>query len=100
MSSERQGLVERLRQHGEAIRAGGASALWLYGSRACGDNRHDSDLDILVDYDRGRKCSVYDLVGLRHLIEDLTGLDVHIATVDSFGAANLERVRREAVQVL
>ena len=27
----------------------GIDAVWLYGSRARGDHRHDSDIDLMVD---------------------------------------------------
>lgn len=100
MNAKPASVADVLREHAGEIRSRGASAVWVFGSRARGDNREDSDLDVLIDYDRSRKFSVYDLVGVQHLIEEITGLDVHIATVDSFSEVNLERVSKDAVQVI
>jgi uncharacterized protein len=44
-------LTDRIKALGEPIRAKGAMGRYVYGSRARGDHRPDSDIDVLVDYD-------------------------------------------------
>ena len=44
-------VITAIGRHEQAIRDLGVTALWIYGSRARGDHRPDSDLDAMVDYD-------------------------------------------------
>jgi len=57
-----------------ALEAEGVTHLALFGSRARGDNRPDSDIDLLVDVDPESRFSILDLVGVEHIVSDTTGL--------------------------
>jgi predicted nucleotidyltransferase len=48
----------------------------VFGSVATGENRPDSDIDFLVDLDRGR--GLLDLGGLLSGLHDLLGVDVDL----------------------
>jgi uncharacterized protein len=61
--------IEALRRLEPKIRAQGISSLAMFGSRARGDHRPDSDIDLLIEIEPGRKFSAFDWVGL---IQDLT----------------------------
>jgi uncharacterized protein len=93
-------LVSRLRAHAAEIRAQGVVSLDIFGSRAQGEERSDSDLDVLVAYDPARPFTLYDLVRVERLLQRLTGLDVHVATRDGFPLHQLDRILRGAVSVL
>jgi predicted nucleotidyltransferase len=93
-------LVAQLRSHADDIRARGIVSLAIFGSRARGDERPDSDLDVLVAYDPERPFTLYDLVRVERQLEDLTGLDVHVSTRDGFRPHELDRVMKDAVSVL
>ena len=43
----------------------------LFGSRARGDNRMDSDTDIMIELDPNAVVTVYDYVGLKDFIASL-----------------------------
>ena len=43
----------------------------VFGSRARGDNRADSDTDIMIDVNPDARLSVYDYVGLKEYIAGL-----------------------------
>jgi predicted nucleotidyltransferase len=93
-------LVARLRAHTDEIRQHGIVSLAIFGSRARGDERPGSDLDVLVAYDPERPFTLYDLVRVERLLEDLTGLDVHVSTRDGFCPHRLDRVLKDAISVL
>lgn len=50
-SMNRSSLIETLKAYDAALRENGATALFVFGSRARGAERDDSDLDLFIDYD-------------------------------------------------
>ncbi|WP_247877014.1 nucleotidyltransferase family protein [Azospirillum brasilense] len=56
----------------------GASNLRVFGSRATGRARPDSDLDLLVELEPGR--DLFDLIELKHALEERTGAAVDVVT--------------------
>ena len=63
-----------IRKNAEAIKAEGVTKLAIFGSRVRGDNRADSDLDVLVEVAPDASFSILNLIGVQHIIEDATGL--------------------------
>jgi predicted nucleotidyltransferase len=68
---DRQEILDRLRENERALRERGVTHAALFGSRARGDNRPDSDTDIMIDIDPEMEKSVYDYVGLKRYIASL-----------------------------
>lgn len=68
---DRQQIIARLKDNELALRARGVTHAALFGSRARGDARQDSDTDILIDIDPQTVVSVYDYVGLKAYIAGL-----------------------------
>jgi predicted nucleotidyltransferase len=64
-------ILDRLRQKERALRARGVAHAALFGSRARGDDRPDSDTDIMVEIDPEADLSIYDYVGLKRVIAGL-----------------------------
>ncbi len=56
----------------------GASNLRVFGTRATGRVRPDSDLDLLVELEPGR--DLFDLIELKHALEERTGAAVDVVT--------------------
>ena len=98
--TQRAAIVAELKAHASEIRKRGVTSLALFGSRARGDERQDSDLDVLIGYDSDRPFTLYDLVRVERLLERLTGLEVHVATRDGFRPHRLHRALKDAISVL
>lgn len=78
-----------------AARRNGARDIRLFGSRARGDARADSDVDLLVAFEEGR--SLLDLSGLVLDLREILDRNVDVATERGLRPALRARVLREAV---
>ena len=67
----RQDIINRLRQHEAALRSRGVAHAALFGSRARGDERPDSDTDIMIEIDPDAPVGVYEYVGIKQYIASL-----------------------------
>ena len=76
---EKQDILARLREHEAALKAQGVSHAALFGSRARGDARPDSDIDILVEIAPDVRMDVFKYVGIVHSIEDLFPVRVDVS---------------------
>lgn len=71
---EKHDLIRRLAALKPRLIAEGVEHLAIFGSRARGDNRPDSDIDMLVDVRASIRFSMLDLIGVQHIVEDELGL--------------------------
>lgn len=76
----RQEILDRLRENEPALRERGVTHAALFGSRARGDDRPDSDTDIMIEVDPTARITVYDYVGLKEYIAGL--FDGRVDVVD------------------
>jgi predicted nucleotidyltransferase len=79
----RQDIIARLRENEAALRRRGVAHAALFGSRARGDDRPDSDTDIMIEIDPDAPVTVYDYVDLKDFIASL--FDGPIDVVDREG---------------
>src|SRR5271169_2633181 len=79
---DRQQILDRLRENERALRARGVAHAALFGSRARGDNRADSDTDIMIEVDPDARITVYDYVGLKEYIASLFDGPVDVVSRD------------------
>jgi uncharacterized protein len=75
--------IARLNRCADAIKARGATSLYLFGSAARDQAKGKSDLDLFIEYDPNKKFSLVDLVGIKLFLEDELGVQVDITTRDS-----------------
>jgi uncharacterized protein len=71
MIMDRQAIIARLRQNEAALRSRGVAHAALFGSRARGDERPDSDTDIMIEIDPEARIGVWDYVGIKDFIAEL-----------------------------
>jgi len=67
----RQDIIDRLRENEAALRQRGVAHIALFGSRARGDERHDSDTDIMIEIDPDAHIGVWGYAGLKEYIATL-----------------------------
>ncbi len=77
----------------------GVAHMALFGSRARGDHRPDSDVDLMIDIVPGRRFSMLGLIGLGHVVEDHIGLPGSVLIRGDLGKTMSEGARRDAVEV-
>jgi len=94
-----QTIIAKLREIAPAIKAEGVTRLWLFGSRARGDARSDSDLDVLVDTTAREELPKFDLFKVMHLIEDTTGLRVQLTIRELLKPRIIERIADDLIEV-
>lgn len=63
--------LETLRRSEQALRGRGVKHAALFGSLARGENRSDSDIDIMVEFDPAARVTIFDYVELKEYIAGL-----------------------------
>ena len=94
---EREHVLRILHQNQAEIYSFGVKSLALFGSVARGEARPDSDVDLLVEFDR--PVGLFGLVALQLRLEELLGCPVDIGTWDSLKAPVRSHVMKECVYV-
>jgi len=98
---DRSALIEILRRFDAALRENGATGLFIFGSRARGTHRPDSDLDLFIDYNpAARVPNMFRLMQLEEEISEALGIPVTIATRNALHPLMRDRIERDAVRVL
>ena len=93
-------LVAELKALRPAFEREGVTHMVLIGSRARQDNRPDSDIDLAIEVsDEARRFSLLDLVGVKHIVEDETGLPADISMFRSLGPDFRRQVERDRVDI-
>ncbi len=93
-------ILAKLRELSPAIKAAGVTRLAVFGSRARGDARPDSDLDVLietVDQSEGTlRCDVFKVM---NLIEDTIGIWPHVISPTESTPRIRERMADDLIEV-
>jgi predicted nucleotidyltransferase len=96
---DREQAIGIIKSHEHDLRARGVLRLALFGSLERGEARPDSDVDVMVVIDDGRKFSLIDLAGVRLYLCDLLGRDVDIVERDYLKPFLRDGILAEAVEV-
>ena len=91
--------IDKLKRQAQAIKAMGATSLYLFGSVAQNDTARGSDLDLFIDYEPNSRFNAFDLVGIKQLLESELGIDVDITTRDGLHPMLRTDIEQSALQV-
>ena len=92
-------IVSKLRTIAPTLKAMGVTRLFLFGSRARGDARPDSDLDILVETTSRDESPRFDYFKVLHLVEGSTGLRAQISIRELLKPRIAERIAEDLIEV-
>lgn len=79
----REQLLAELRALRPEFEREGVAHMFVFGSRARGDNRPDSDIDIVLEIAPDRKFGL-EIVGVSHIIEDNIGIESSVVVLDKY----------------
>ena len=91
--------IEKLKAKADAIKARGATSLYLFGSVARDEASDTSDLDLFIDYDPTRKFSLVDLAGIKIYLEDELSTEVDVTTRSSLHPRLKNKIETSAIRI-
>ena len=91
--------VRKLRQHADAVKGMGATALYLFGSTARNEALASSDLDLFIDYDPAERFSLIDLIGIKQFLEEKLSVAVDVTTRSSLHPMLRDDIEQSAIRV-
>ena len=77
----------------------GVKVIGVFGSYVRGEQRHDSDVDILIELERPPRISLIGLVELEDYLGDVLGVKVDVAIKKNLRKRIGERILSEVVPV-
>ena len=92
--------IAKLERRAKAIKALGATSLYLFGSVVRNEAKAASDLDLFIDYDRDSRFNAFHLVRIKQYLEGELGLDVDVTTRDGLHPMLRSEIEQSAVRVL
>jgi len=75
----------------------GAKRIALFGSYSRGEERKDSDVDIIVEFSKPK--SLLEFVGIEQELSEKTGKKIDLLTENSISPYLIDRVKKEMVDI-
>ena len=91
--------ITRLQANADAVRAMGATSLYLFGSTARDEALAASDLDLFIEYDPASRFNAFDLMGIKLFLEERCGTEVDVTTRDGLHPRLRDRIERSAIRI-
>ena len=73
--------------------------LGIFGSYVCGEQKKQSDLDILVEFEESANLSLLDFIRMENHLSDILGVKVDLVEKHALRSRIGKRVLEEVVQV-
>jgi|Deesub1362B_J571_1020462.scaffolds.fasta_scaffold14351_3 hypothetical protein len=92
----RERILKILKEHREELKKFGVKKIGLFGSYIRGEQKRESDIDILVEFEKGKK-NFNNFIELAFFLEDLFGTKVDLLTEESMSPYLKPYIMREVV---
>jgi len=89
---------EKIRKLIMLLKKYGAKRIEIFGSYARGEERTDSDLDVIVEFSERK--SLLELVGIEQELKDHLGIKVDLLTKQSISPYLIKKIEKESKVVL
>lgn len=90
--------IFRLQQHEADLKRLGVEHLFMFGSMARDEARDDADVDLSVDYEKG-KLGLFELMDVKEYAASILGRKTDIMTRDSLHKAMRQQIEATAIRV-
>lgn len=90
-------VISKLREHEPELRAAGLMHVRVFGSTARGENSHDSDVDLLVEFDPGKRQTLVSVGNLQSRLSELLDVRVDLSAAEWMREPVRSRATAEAV---
>jgi uncharacterized protein len=95
---DRDEIIAKLREYASELKAAGVQHLFLHGSCARGTAiRGSSDVDIIAEFDPGRRLTLVDMVAIENRLTELLGVRVDLSPAKTLKKPVRDKAEREAV---
>jgi predicted nucleotidyltransferase len=91
--------LKKLRPFADALKARGATSLYLFGSTVRNEAGSKSDLDLFLDYDPKSTFNAFDLVAAKRLLQRGLGVDIDLTTRAGLHPLLRKKIEAEATRV-
>jgi predicted nucleotidyltransferase len=90
----REEFFEKIAAHRPELDAMGIKSIGVFGSVACNEARPDSDVDVLVEFNR--RIGLFEFAGVQRRLSELLGVRVDLTTPNGIKPRLRERILAEA----
>ncbi len=97
MSGKLDSTLRTLRTHEAELRRFGVAHAAVFGSVARGEERPDSDVDVLVELDAQRPIGIFDYARLRLYVDEILGGSVDVANRKTLKPLLRDQILHDAV---